>query len=182
MQERSPSSPALSPARDVDSDGPAAGPTAIDGFHLAELNVARLTRPLDDAENAEFVAALGPINAIAEATPGFVWRLTDDDGQSSTYVTIPEIDDPLVIANYSIWRDVDSLRHYVYRSGHASYLRRRRDWFERPSAATTVCWWTPEGTIPGVAEAYRRLERLRRDGPSADGWPLNRPHPAPVQA
>lgn len=163
------------------ADGPD-GPVAVDGFHLAELNVARLRRPLDAPENAEFVAALEPINALAEATAGFVWRLTDDDGQSSSYVTLPEIGDPLVIVNYTIWQDLTSLRHFVRRSGHGMYLRRRREWFERPAAATTVCWWTPAGTIPGAGDAYRRLEQLRRHGPSVDGWPIDQPHAAPVPA
>lgn len=146
---------------------------------LAEFNVARLRRPLDHAETAEFVAALEPINAIAERTPGFVWRLVDDEGQSSSYVRIPGVDDPLLIVNYSVWRDVESLRHYVYRSGHASYLRRRREWFEPPSEASLVCWWTPAGEVDDLATAYARLQRLRREGPSPDGWSLNDPRPRP---
>ena len=148
-------------------------------YHLAELNVARLRRPLDHEESAEFVAALEPINAIAEATPGFIWRLVDGDGQSSSFVTVPAIEDPLLIVNYSVWRDLESLKHYVYKSGHASYLRRRRDWFEPLEEVSTVCWWTPAGTIPNVADAYARLEQLRKHGPSAHGWPLAQPFPAP---
>lgn len=148
-------------------------------YHLAQLNVARLHHPLDSEESADFVAALGPINALAEAAPGFVWRLVDDDGNSSSYVTVPAIDDPLVILNYSVWRDLESLKHYVYKSGHAVYLRRRREWFEPAGGPSTVCWWTPAGIIPDVAEAYARFERLRADGPSDAGWPPNQPHPSP---
>ena len=148
-------------------------------YYLAELNVARLRHPLDAAETAEFVAALEPMNAIAEATPGFVWRLVDEDGQSSSFVAVPSIRDPLVIVNYSVWRDLESLKHYVYKSGHASYLRRKRDWFEPIREATTVCWWIPAGEIPDVAEAYRRLEHLREHGPSAEGWPPTSPFPVP---
>jgi hypothetical protein len=149
-------------------------------FQLAEFNIARLTHPLDDAESAEFVAALEPVNAIAEATPGFVWRLKDDDGQSSTYVTMPEIDDPLTIVNYSIWADLESLQHFVTRSGHGAYLRRRRDWFEPTDGPSTVCWWIPAGTIPDLSDAHRRLVHLRDNGPSETGWPLNSPMPAPI--
>lgn len=148
-------------------------------YHLAELNVARLRHPLDADETAEFFAALDPINALAEATPGFIWRLKDDDGQSSSFVSAPAIVDPLVIVNYSVWRDVASLKHYVYKSGHVSYLRRRREWFVPMEEASTVCWWTPAGVIPDVADAYARLELLRTDGPSEQGWPLGRPFPAP---
>ena len=143
--------------------------------HLAQINVGRLLQPLEHAEMAEFVAALEPINAIAEATDGFVWRLTDESGQSSSYVSLPGNDDPLLVVNYSIWRDLESLKQFMYKSGHSSYLRRRREWFEPPTEAVTACWWTPAGTIPGVADAYERLEKLRAGGPSDEGWPLNDP-------
>jgi hypothetical protein len=146
---------------------------------LAQYNVARLVRPLDDAANAEFVAALGPINALADVSPGFVWRLQGDDGMPSSFMTMAEIDDPLVLVNYSVWEDVASLRHYVTRSGHGAYLRRRREWFERNTEAPTVCWWTPVGEIPPPAEGYRRLQHLRRHGPSAEGWLLTEPYPSP---
>ena len=149
------------------------------GWHLAQINVGRLNAPLDDEANAEFVAALEPINALAEASPGFVWRLQTDDGASSSFVALPGVDDPLIIVNYSIWADVESLQHYVTKSGHVAYLRRRREWFEKPDAPSTACWWVPAGTIPSVADAYERLEQLRRDGPSGIVFPLNRPFPPP---
>ncbi len=147
--------------------------------HLAQLNVGRLRRPLDHIETAEFVEALGPINALAEAASGFVWRLTGDDGRSSSYVGIPGVDDPLLVINYSIWTDLESLRAFVYKTGHTPYLRRRLEWFERSEQVTTVCWWVPTGTIPDVADAYRRLQLLRSAGPSVEGWPLNRPEAPP---
>jgi Domain of unknown function (DUF3291) len=151
----------------------------VTAYHLAEINVARLLRPLEHEETAEFVAALEPINAIAERTPGFVWRLTDEEGNSSSYVSLPGVDDPLLIVNYSIWEDLESLRHFMYRSGHSSYLRRRREWFEPPTEPTLACWWTLAGTIPELGEAYQRLQRLRRDGVSPEAWPLTDPQPSP---
>ncbi len=63
-------------------------------FHLAQYNVGRIRSPLDHPDVAEFIAALDPINALAEASPGFVWRLTGEDGQSSSYVEVDGIDDP----------------------------------------------------------------------------------------
>jgi hypothetical protein len=149
-------------------------------FHLAQFNMARLRQPLDHEDTEEFVTMLGPVNAIAEASPGFVWRLEDEDGNSSSYVEVPGLDDPMWIVNYSVWTDVESFRHFVYKSGHGSYLRRRSDWFEPAAEATTVCWWTPAGTIPDVAEAYQKLLRLHADGPSEDGWHLRDPYPVPA--
>ncbi|MGE0729134.1 MAG: DUF3291 domain-containing protein [Acidimicrobiia bacterium] len=150
------------------------------GWHLAQINVGRLRAPLDAEEMAEFVAALGPVNELAEASDGFVWRLTDEDGASSSYVRIPQVDDPLVAVNYSIWCDLDALKAFVYRSGHAPFLRRRRAWFEAPAEAITACWWVPAGDIPSLAEAYDRLLHLRAHGPTERAWTFARPFPAPA--
>ncbi len=144
-------------------------------FHVAELNIGRLHHALDSEETAEFNVALGPINALAEATPGFVWRLVDDDGQSSSFVRLPGEDDPLMIVNMSVWENLASLEHFMYRSGHASYLRRRREWFERSDVATSVCWWLPAGDVPDLADAHRRLLHLREHGPTDVGWPVKHP-------
>ena len=147
----------------------------MDGFHVAQLNIGRLHHALDSEETAEFNAALGPINALAEATPGFVWRLVDDEGLSSSYVRLPGEDDPLSIVNLSVWADLDALKHFMYRSGHAMYLRRRREWFEKSEVATSVCWWIPAGDIPDLADAHRRLLHLREHGPTDEAWPVNDP-------
>lgn len=137
------------------------------GHHLAEFNIARLRAPLDAAENAEFVSVLEAVNQIAEVSPGFVWRLTSEDDRSASYVQV--FDDPLLIVNYSIWTDIESLRHFTYRSGHAAYFRRRREWFE-DGASQLVCWWIPAGEIPSLAEARVRLECLHQLGPTAEAF------------
>ena len=90
---------------------------AMAHMHVAQLNIGRLHHSLDAEETAEFTAALGPINALAEATPGFVWRLVDDDGLSSSYVRLPGEYDPLAIVNMSVWAELDALKHFMYRSG-----------------------------------------------------------------
>jgi hypothetical protein len=147
-------------------------------FHLAELNIARLLHPLLDDENAEFVASLDAINLLAEASEGFVWRTKDDDGRSASYIAA--YDDPNIIINYSIWESVESLRHYVTRSGHSAYLRRRREWFSAPDGDYMVCWWIPAGDVPPLLEALERLEYLRHNGPSERGWRFADPWPTPA--
>lgn len=148
--------------------------------HLAQINVGRLWHPLDAPETAEFVEALDRINKLAEESDGFVWRLTGDDGQSSSYVAVPGMDHPLDAVNYSIWTDLESLKDFMYRTDHVGFLRRRTEWFQPQEVAITACWWVPAGEIPGVDEAYRRLEHLRANGPSATAWPLTRPEPRPI--
>jgi Domain of unknown function (DUF3291) len=80
-------------------------------YHLAQINIARLRFALDDPQMAEFVAVLEPINQIAEITPGFVWRLTGDDGRSATYAQ--HAFDPNIIVNFSVWESLESLKHFV---------------------------------------------------------------------
>lgn len=139
-------------------------------FHLAQLNLGLFKAPLDSDDMAEFRLALEPINAIAEATPGFVWRLKDDDGGSSSFVRVPGRKSPLWAPNLSVWEDLDSLRHFMFKSGHASYLRRRREWFQQPSGITNVLWWLPAGEIPTINDAVRRLDHLRDHGPGPEGF------------
>jgi hypothetical protein len=149
---------------------------ATHGHHLAEFNIARLRAPLDHPDTAEFTAVLEAVNRIAEVSPGFVWRLQDDDGRSSSYVQA--YDDPLLIVNYSIWTDVESLRHFIYRSGHGAYFRRRKEWFEE-GTSKVVCWWVPAGEVPGVDEGVRRMEHLEQHGPSDQAFTLAEPMPPP---
>ena len=148
--------------------------------HVAQCNIGRALKPLDDPDLAEFVAALDPINAIAEGTPGFVWRLTADDGQPSSYVEIPGNDDPLLIINFSIWEDIDSLKHFMHKTGHVAYLRRRAEWFERSEQPTSAAWWISAGTVPSVGEAFRRVAVLQANGPTQEAWPLSKPWPKPT--
>lgn len=133
------------------------------GWHIAQVNVGRLRAPIDAPETAEFVALLDPINALADAAPGFVWRLQDDAG-NATSVRID--DDPLMIVNMSVWESIDALATFVLRSRHNDVLRRRREWFERMEEAYVALWWVPIGTVPTVADAAQRIEHLRTHGPS----------------
>jgi len=137
------------------------------GLRLAQCNIARLQAPIDAPETADFVAALDSINALAEASPGFVWRLQDDSGNATS---IQAFDDEMLIVNMSVWESVEALSAFTYRSAHKDVLRRRREWFEPMADASVVLWWVPADTLPTVEEAQTRLESLRRDGPTAEAF------------
>ncbi|WP_084000463.1 DUF3291 domain-containing protein [Actinomadura kijaniata] len=132
-------------------------------FHLAQLNIAALRFPLDDPRVADFVAALEPINALADAAPGFVWRLV---GEGSDDATGLRPFGPDVIVNLTVWEGAEALWDYVYRSGHLEVMRRRREWFQRHAEAHLAMWWVPAGHVPSLAEAAERLELLCAEGPS----------------
>lgn len=152
----------------------------VSEHHLAQINIGRLHHPLEAPESAEFAEALDRINKLAEESPGFVWRLTDEDGNSSSYVQVPGHEDPLDIVNFSVWEDLDSLKEFMYRTDHVGFLRRRTEWFQPSDQVVTALWWIPAGTIPDIVDAYDRLEHLRNHGPGERAWPLTKPLPPPA--
>jgi len=149
------------------------------GHHLAQLNIALLTEPLESPRLAGFVAALDEINALADAAPGFVWRLQTEDGDATA---VRVFDDDRLIVNMSVWESVEALADYTYRSDHVRILRRRKEWFESLKEAYQVQWWVPAGELPTVAEAERRLVHLREHGPSEHAFTFRTPFPAPAVA
>jgi hypothetical protein len=139
------------------------------GYELAQVNISRLLAPIDSPELKEFVDALDPVNAVADSAPGFVWRLQTEDGDA-TAVRI--FDDTWLIVNMSVWSSVETLSAYVYDAAHRSIMKRRREWFARPSSAMAALWWVPAGHRPTVAEAEERLTHLRSHGPTAHSFTL----------
>ena len=145
-------------------------------WHLAQFNVARAVAPLDSSELAEFVAGLDRINALADASPGFVWRLA---GLDSGAPAATAAGDPQLLLNLSVWTSAETLFDYVYKSAHTELMVKRRQWFDKPSEAHMVLWWVPAGHRPTLDEALERLAALRRDGPSASAFTFKQRFPAP---
>ena len=132
-------------------------------YHLAQINVGRLRAPIDDPLVAEFVDGLDAINALADQSPGFVWRLQTEEGNATGIQTS---DDELFIINMSVWATADDLFNYVYRSGHVDFLRNRRDWFERMGESHMCLWWIAAGEIPSIDDGLERLDHFRENGPT----------------
>lgn len=154
---------------------------AVD-WHLAQLNIGRLLHPLDAAETKGFVDELEPVNALADAAPGFVWRLQTDEGDATA---IQLFDDDLMIVNLSVWESVEALRAFLQSGRHLEVMRRRRSWFVRLGEAHLVLWWIPAGRAPTPAEALARLEVLRRNGPTVEAFTLRRvfsPDGVPIES
>jgi hypothetical protein len=131
--------------------------------HLAQINIARMLAPIDDPVMAYFVANLPSINALAEQSPGFVWRLQSDGGDATS---IKVYDDEMIIINITVWEDPDSLRAFVYKSDHFGFLRDRKRWFEKFDGPYYAMWWIPAGHIPTTEESKERLEHFREHGDS----------------
>jgi uncharacterized protein DUF3291 len=145
-------------------------------YELAQLNVGRLREPIDAPATAGFVEALDPVNALADAAPGFVWRLQTEDGNATA---VQVSDDPLFIINMSVWESIEALAEFVYRSAHVGVMRRRAAWFHRSVEAYLVLWWVPTGHRPTPEEALDRLARLRHEGPTPGAFTFRQPFAPP---
>src|SRR5205807_2891927 len=151
------------------------GGAVVSDYHLGQCNVAKLRAPLDSPLLAEFVAALEPINALADRSPGFVWRLQTEDGDATA---IRAFDDGRLIVNMSVWESIEELAQFVYRSAHTDVMRRRREWFER-IRLYFVLWWVPAGQAPTVSDAEVRLAHLREHGPTPFAFTFKQRFAAP---
>jgi hypothetical protein len=142
-------------------------------FLLAHMNYALLRAPLDDPTMAEFAAAVYPVNALAKSTPGFVWSFDNDC--PATRNAVPELrNNPLLMPQLSLWTNIESLRHFAFKSGHSVYLKRKREWFAAATSSQepyAVCWWRPAGMEPPtLVEAFERCKLLGKRGASRDAF------------
>ena len=146
-------------------------------FHLAQVNIGRIRAPIDDPIMQGFRSQLDPINALADSSPGFVWRLQTEDGNATAIR--PYADDALMAINMSVWESLEALQQFVYRSAHVGPLRDRKQWFEPIEGPILALWWIPVGHIPTVGEALERLHHLAGTGPSPYAFTFRKPFPPP---
>jgi hypothetical protein len=139
-------------------------------YHIAQVNIGRIRAELDDPIMAGFVNRLDEINALADASPGLVWRLQTDAGNATYFRPFP---DDRTLLNMSVWESIASLRHYVYHTAHRELLRQRHEWFEKFASVYAALWWVPAGHIPGIDEAKRRIAHLDAHGPSQFAFTFN---------
>jgi hypothetical protein len=149
---------------------------AYEGYQLAQLNIARPVEPLTSDRLAPFVALLEPVNALADAAPGFVWRLQTEDGDATA---VRALGDDTFIVNMSVWESLEALAEFVFGGFHAEVMRRRREWFARLRDPYTVAWWVAVGERPTVADAEERLGCLRKHGPTRYAFTIQRAFPSP---
>ena len=144
-------------------------------MHLAQLNISRMIAPdIGHPLMADFVAQLDTVNALAEASDGFIWWLKGDGGNATN---IKGFDDKRVIVNMSVWESPETLQAFVRGAGpiesmHTEVMRDGRKWFEKPTELTTVLWWIPVGHRPTLIEAKEKLAQLNRDGSGPDAFSI----------
>jgi hypothetical protein len=145
-------------------------------WHLAQINVGRLVAPKGDPQVTPFFDALDRVNALAENSPGFIWRLQSESGNATD---IQPTSDPLFIVNMSLWSDAEALFDFVYRSAHTPEMAKRRNYFERFEGTYQALWWVRAGHIPSIDEGLSRLWRLDRYGPTRESFTFKARFPPP---
>ena len=134
---------------------------------LAQINVARLVAPEGDPVVQPFFDALDSINALADRSPGFLWRL---EGYGGNATDLNPTGDPQLIVNMSAWTSAEALYDFVYRSDHRPVMTRRRDWFERHEGHYQALWWVRNGEWPTPEDGLARIELLNALGPTSDSF------------
>lgn len=144
-------------------------------WHIAQINIAKFRVPRGSPVNAEFEAALEEVNALAEASPGFVWRMVGEGENADSSI----FRDPDVTINLTVWENLERLAAFAYRNHtHRGVMRRRREWFVELPAYLAI-WWVPAGTTPTLREARARLDTFERLGPTAEAFDFRTPFPPP---
>jgi hypothetical protein len=150
-------------------------------WHIAQMNVGTTVEATDHPQLADFMNQLDEINALADGSPGFVWRLQSESGNATdikpTGTNAP--DNPNFIVNMSVWENVESLFDFVYKTAHRLVMARRREWFEKPVTGYQVLWWVPAGHKPTVEEGLARLAKLNAEGPTPEAFTFKARFPAP---
>ncbi len=142
-------------------------------YHIAQINIARAKDAMDSSIMKGFADRLDDINALADSSLGFVWRLQSDDGDATS---IQVFDDPMLIVNMSVWESFDFLSEYVYKSVHVELIRERAAWFQKLTQTHQALWNVPAGYIPSVEEGKSRLHYLQKHGPSEHAFTFAKPY------
>ena len=146
-------------------------------YQLAHANIARMLGALEDPVMAGFVDRLEPLNALADTSPGFVWRLQDEAGDATA---VRVFDDERILFNMSVWESIEALENYAYSSAHVEAVRARASWFEHRDRPNLVLWWVAAGELPTVEDARARFDLLWAQGPTPEAFTFRQQFEAPA--
>ena len=144
-------------------------------MQLAQLNIAEGVVSMEAPQMESFTGRIDAINAMADRAAGFIWRLTDDDDDIDGALSLRLPGDDKTLVNMSVWKDLDSLFGFVYKTAHAKVMTANRDNFAVIPQQHMVLWWIEDGHIPTIPEAKQKLDGIRANGPSPEAFDFNTP-------
>ena len=130
---------------------------------LAQFNIATIKYPLDDPRMKEFVDNIDLVHRIAERIGGLVKRLSDDSG---TALNMRVYNDPRIVPNLTIWKDVASLETFVWKTLHKKFFDKREQWFDVSAKPKNVMWFCQPDYNPQMSDGVERLDYMIANGPS----------------
>jgi hypothetical protein len=139
-------------------------------LNLAQLNLAKMTMPVDHPDMSDFVNNLDQINALADQSTGFVWRYDEEDPTASI-----EIFGANMLVNMSVWERMEDLTSFTYKSPHLAIYKRKKEWFAKMDGPHMVCWYVDEGHIPTLEEAKERIKHLEIQGETPYAFSFRKP-------
>jgi hypothetical protein len=152
-------------------------------WHLAQVNIARTKAPFSAPAMSGLTARIAEMNALAEASPGFVWRFiaaSDEDNRLELFANyVAPFEHDCLFFNMSVWKSVKELQHYAFKTAHVALYRDRHAWMDSFPRASAALWWLPEGKTPSVAEARARLLEVDQNGPTASAFTFAKQFPPP---
>ena len=134
--------------------------------HIAHFNWATLLAPVGNDKVAGFVNAVPKVNALAERSPGFVWRSGNEAELAAEAGWPLFVGNDELIASFSVWESPEALRAYVYQTVHSAFFRRAEEWFDPDAARGHALWYVPVGHVPTITEAWEKVEALAETGPT----------------
>jgi heme-degrading monooxygenase HmoA len=138
---------------------------------LAQINIARARYDHGAPEMAGFFDRVAAVNAIADRSPGFLWRLAEEQPGDTT---LEVFGDPRLVTNMTVWESLEALENFVHRTAHAKVMARREDWFAPLARPFLALWWQDPATPPTLALGKSKLERLECLGPSPESFTFAR--------
>lgn len=153
-------------------------------WHLAQVNIARTKAPFSAPAMAGLTSRIAEMNALAESNPGFVWRFTTGSEADNRLELFSDYFVPFererFFFNMSVWKSVEDLRHYAFKTAHLELFRDRHAWMDSSPRAHAAMWWLPAGKTPTVADAKDRLLSVDQHGPTDFAFTFAKPFPPPA--
>ena len=143
-------------------------------YQLAQINIGRARAEMNDPVMHGFMSNLAQINALAEHSPGFIWRLQSEAGNAKA---LRYFDDPLIIVNMSVWESVEVLKELTY--DQVSFFKQRGLWFEAFEKPYLALWWILKDHRPTIAETKAKLDLLEHHGPTPEAFTFSKVFPQP---
>ena len=128
---------------------------------IAQLNISVWKIDDTSAAAAPFNDNVERMNALAERSDGFIWRLLDEgrDANGRNVIGGPE-----TLMTLSVWQSAAQLEAFAFSTVHRKIYVRKAEFFAKLQSHHLVLWNIEAGHRPTLDEAKVRLDHLNKHG------------------